>query len=694
MKPTSSLIPALAILLLSSASPAQQGTSQPQSTAVPPQTDGGGPASNHSCSKDPNVICLPGRKAAPGLAPEFPPVEAQELKMTIEPLAPGAPAIILYRQVNRDDERGHEENYYRIKILTEEGRRQADVEIPFWKGHDEIVHIRARTTKPDGSSVAFDGQVFEKSLVKARGLEVLLKTFTLPTVEPGCILEYSYGLQQKRAYASHWIVSEALFTKKASFSFRPYSTGAAAVYFRTSWEGLPPGVAPEQGPDRITRLEVSNIPAFQQEEFMPPPNELKSRVDFNYQSSFIGDADQYWKLVGKVRNAQLEKFIGKRKAMEEAVAQIVLPADPPEVKLRKIFDRVQHFRNTSFELRKTQQEEKREKEKVDENVEDVWKRGYGNPWQLDWLYVALARAAGFEAHGCWVSSRAEYFFTPVTMQVGHLSEPAVLIKLNGQDLYLNPGAVYAPFGMLNWSETGTRGMRLDKDDGTWINTSLPKSSESTIQRTARLKLSESGDLEGKLTVTYTGLEAMDRRISGLHADEVAWKKKLEDEVKEQILLAADAELTNRPDWSNSETPFVAEFNLKVPNWASNAGKRMALPAGIFVAHEKSIFKHAHRVQPIYFQYPYQAVDDVTIELPAGWHVSSVPPPQNLDIHVVTYNVNVENSDGTIHVVRKLSFDFLLLEQKHYATLRDFFQAVRTADEEQVLLQAGAANASN
>lgn len=614
--------------------------------------------------------------------------------MTTEPLAPGAPAIILYRQVDRDDSMGHEENYYRIKILTEEGRKQADVEIPFWKGRHEIVRIRARTTNPDGSSVDFDGQVFEKSLVKARGLEVLAKTFTLPAVKPGCILEYSYSLQLKRTFASHWIVSETLFTKRASFSFKPYSTVATPVYFRTSWAHLPRGVAPEQGPDRITRLEVSNIPAFQKEEFMPPPDELKSRVDFNYQSSLIGDADQYWKLVGKTRNAQLEKFIGKRKAMEEAVAQIVLPSDSPEVKLRKIFDRVQHFRNTSFELRKTQQEEKRDKEKFDENVEDVWKRGYGTPWQLDWLYVALARAAGLEAYGCWVSSRAEYFFTPVTMQAGHLSEPAVLVKLNGQDLYLNPGAEFAPFGMLNWSETGTRGMRLDKDDGTWIETPFPKSSESTIQRTARLKLSESGELEGKLTVTYTGLEAMDRRASGLHEDELAWKRTLEGEVRKQVPLAAEAELTNRPEWGSSGTPFVAEFNLKIPNWASNAGKRTVLPAGIFVAHEKNLFEHAERVHPIYFEYPYQEVDDITIELPEGWQANGVPPPQSEDIKPASYNLQVENHNGTVHVVRKLSFDFVLLEQKHYAALRRFFQSVRSSDDAQILLQPGAANAND
>ena len=43
--------------------------------------------------------------------------------MTSEPLAPSAPAIILYPQVDRDDNihTAHEDSYYRIKILTEEG---------------------------------------------------------------------------------------------------------------------------------------------------------------------------------------------------------------------------------------------------------------------------------------------------------------------------------------------------------------------------------------------------------------------------------------------------------------------------------------------------------------------------------------------------------------------------------------------
>ena len=51
---------------------------------------------------------------------------------------------------------------------------------------------------------------------------------------------------------------------------------------RWSWQGLPPGAEAKEGPDHIVRMEANNIPAFQTEDYMPPPNELMSRVDFIY----------------------------------------------------------------------------------------------------------------------------------------------------------------------------------------------------------------------------------------------------------------------------------------------------------------------------------------------------------------------------------------------------------------------------
>jgi len=165
--------------------------------------------------------------------------------MTSEPLARGAPAIILYRQVDRDDNihTPHEDNYFRVKILTEEGRKYADVEIPFFKESQDVVGIRARTIRPDGSIANSDVKVFEKYLVKGkvggRQYKYLAKTFTLPDVEVGGIIEYTYTTDSHEysLYSSHWILNDELFTKKAQFSLKPFNDSYHGLYsLRWSWK--------------------------------------------------------------------------------------------------------------------------------------------------------------------------------------------------------------------------------------------------------------------------------------------------------------------------------------------------------------------------------------------------------------------------------------------------------------------------
>src|SRR5689334_7510279 len=183
------------------------------------------------------------------MADGIPPVTPEELKMTSEPLAPGAPAIILYRQVDRDD-RGntaHENDFVRIKILTEEGRKYADVEIPFVRSSgNNVVGIKARTIRPDGSMVNYDGKVYDKAIVKAKGVRYMAKTFTLPEVQVGSVIEYSYttDLSEYTLYDSHWILSDDLFTKNAVFSLKPYTSDYFPINVRWSWQGLPAGTDP------------------------------------------------------------------------------------------------------------------------------------------------------------------------------------------------------------------------------------------------------------------------------------------------------------------------------------------------------------------------------------------------------------------------------------------------------------------
>src|SRR5271154_3058267 len=623
---------------------------------------------------------------------DWQPISPDDLKMTGDPKAPGAPAINLYRQVDRDDQTYRETNYLRIKILTDEGRKYGDVAIPLYKQGEQINNIKARTIRPDGSIVNFDAKVYLAPIVKGKGLKIMAKSFTLPDVQVGSIIEYRYisSWDQYEVYDSRWILSDELFTRRAKFTLK----ANASFPVTWTWNNLPPGTSPPKNERDLISLEANNIPAFHTEDFMPPENELKSRVDFNYSEDLERDPDKFWKKQGKKYNETVESFVGKRKAMEEAVATIVSPSDTPDVKARKIYARVLQSHNTSLDVEKSEEEQKRDKQKDINNVEDLWKRGSGDGRQINWLFLALVRAAGLEAYAVYDSPRDQYFFNPQLRNAAPLTGAVVLVKLNGKDVFCDPGSFYPPFGLLPWEETGVKGLRLDKEGGSWLMTSMPDPDVSQIDRKADLNVTAEGDLQGKLSITFTGLELIWRRSSERHEDAASRKKFLEDQVREYIPAGIDVELTNSPDWSNASDKMVAEFDLKVPGWVSGAGKRALLQVGLFSNTEKHIFEHTDREHPIYFTFPFRKVDDVTIGLPLGWQVSSVPAAQKADGHVIVYSLNVQDNKGTLHLERQLDMNIIMLDSKYYPALRKFFQTVRSGDDLQIVLQPGSSAAQN
>ncbi len=141
----------------------------------------------------------------------------------------------------------------------------------------------------------------------------------------------------------------------------------------------------------------------------------------------------------------------------------------------------------------------------------MWKtcssHGYGNGREINFLFIGLARAAGFEAAEVLVAPRNINFFYPQLQEVSELGADVVWVRAGSQEYYLDPASCYFPFSLLPWSETNTEGFRLSKKPNDYVTIPLPTSADSTVVRDADLTIDEDGLATGKLTVDFTGQKA-------------------------------------------------------------------------------------------------------------------------------------------------------------------------------------------
>jgi hypothetical protein len=618
--------------------------------------------------------------------------------MTSLPEAAGAHAVILFRQVEREDQLygSSEHVYLRIKVLTEEGRKYADVDIPALSGNYDVTSVRGRTVHPDGAVFPFDGKLYDKLITRARGINYQAKAFALPNVQVGSILEYDYNINfRDRAFFSEdWILSDRLFTKEAKFSIKTYTEHGLSVQW-TMPAGLPPGVKPPEVQGDFIVMNVHNLPAFQIEDYMPPATELQYQVRFIYSSGTPEkNPDAFWKAFAKKQTDQMDTFLGRRSGLEKIVAESVLPGDSPDVKLQKLYDRVQQIRNLTYELQKSAADKKLEDIKPVTAVGDLLNYNYGYKNQINWLFIGLARAAGMDAHLLLLSNRKAYFFNKERMSSRELGMTAAAVTVAGREIYLDPGGQRAPFGLLPWEETGVPGLKADKSGFTWMETDLGNSSSTEVRRTADLTLAEDGTVEGKLAVTFTGQQAYALRINTMLKDDAGRRLFLENKIKEYAAPGTEVELTNKPDLFSSAPSLVAEFHMKSPGWASITSKRGILPVGLFGFSQKHLFETARRTYPVYFEYPEGEIDEINIQMPAGWQVGSLPAPKAIDMKAAKYDLAVTGTESSVHIKRQLNVDFVLMDQKFYPPLRSFFQTVRTGDEQQVVLKTPTTAAGN
>lgn len=626
------------------------------------------------------------------------PIPPADLALKDNPAQPGSHAMILYRSSDIDARESSVKEYIRVKIFTEEGTKEGDVEIPFLKGNSDIKDIRGRTIQPDGKITNFDGKVFEKVVVKASGFKFLAKTFTLPDIHPGCIIEYKFREQSDPNFYHNeeWIVSRELFTRDARFAIVPYNAaGALPLMYRQF--GLPVATSPQKQPNGSFVMEIHNIAGIQEEELMPPETAIQVRVEFYYRDRgepIQETVDQYWNRIGKKWSEALDLYVNKKGALAEELSRTINASDPPEAQLGKIYARIQKLRNLSMESAKTDKEGKQEQLKPNYNVEDVLKHGYATARQMNYTFVGLVRAAGFTATEVYVAPRNHNFFYPGRQDPGELREDVVWVRAGTKEYYLDPSASFWPFGMLPWSETATKGVRVSNQGGEIVSIPESATTDATVIRHADLQLDENGVASGKLEVDFTGQLAGLWRSEVRRDDETGRQKALEDRIKEWLPAGSSVDLTGIKNWEDNTLPVHVEATVKIPNFGTAAGHRMLVAASPFQAARASAFQSQLRVNPVYIPFPSEELDDVKLHSPAEYKIETVPPAHQVNGGPVSYEISATLQDNSVEVKRHLVFGGMIYPVKSYPALRSFFNSVKSNDDIQIVFQSSQSAKNN
>jgi transglutaminase-like putative cysteine protease len=634
--------------------------------------------------------------------PAWPPVPPEELALKDNAFDPGSAALILEYEVQTDNTKSTETTYKRIKIFREEGKKFADVEIRYFEKFTRVEEIHARVNSPSGKAEDFNGAIYDKEVVKLKKFRFNAKTFTLPNVDVGSVIEYSYRLHwhsdvpdviknpsrylitQAIAYpAAEWDIQQDIAVRHGRFTLHPVKgapTGFSSQY-------LPHDAVKRALPDGMVELEVNYIPAFQKEEYSPPEENLKVRADVFYILGMYEEPSFYWASLARREAEYYEKFIGKPKDVQKEAERVFHPGDTEETKLQKIYARVQQIRAVSYEPEKTKKERKQESLKENKNVEDVLNHGYAFGGEINLVFIALARAAGFHAYPVRLAARNRAFFVPERLDPNQLNSLVVEVLVGSTSRFLDPATLYCPDGFLPWEETGTSGIRVDLHDNKIQKTPAPQSKDAVTRRAGDFHLNPEGNLDGKLSVSYEGQEALQRRLKAIDQDEAERRKGLEDEVQHLLPQGASAKLISAEGWASSDAPLKAQFEIQVPSFASRAGQRLLMPVGVFHSSGQHPFASTRRTHPVYFEYPTEVYEEVKLVLPPGIQIEALPGGTKIERGTIRYESSAEKQGDALQLKRTLKMTTYYLPAERYLALRQFYEQVRAGDEQQVVLKA-------
>ncbi|PHR71212.1 MAG: transglutaminase [Lutibacter sp.] len=639
-------------------------------------------------------------------------VSKAELEEKTHPSDPSADAAYLYknRRTYFDYREGEgyvvvTEVHERIKIYTKDGYNWATKTISFYapeSGDTEKVSIKDAKT-----FALIDGKVKSYKLGKSDIFKEVKnkywskKKFTMPNITEGCILEWRYKITSPykgiedvvmqysipiKKYESSIEVPEYFRYSVKQIGYLPINVVStkknSSINFSNSSRVQKGGLYTETSYSKldyntnVAKIEKDNIPALIEEPYINDIDNYRSSIKYElatikWPNSPAKHFAQSWEDVAKtiMKNSEFGGQLEKTGHLKDDITQL---SETFTTNTEKIYGALEYVKS------KIKWNDYKGKY-TDNGLRKAYKEGIGNIADINLTLVAVLRELGINANPVLVSTRNNGVPTFPTLSglnyvIVAVESPQGTVLLDASEKYSLPNVL--PLRVLNWRGTI---VRKDKSVGfVDLSSSMISAEESTLS----YKISEDGLIEGMNRSKSKNYAALSYRNRYGSLKEDAIISEIEENNDDIEIL--NFRLSNIDDLSK---PVVELYKFEKEEGAEIIGNKMYITPMLFETTDENPFKIETREYPIDFGTPWEEKINVTIEIPEGYSLESLPEnvAKGMSEDLGSFIYSIKNQGNKIQIASLIKLNQGIISANYYQEIKEMFKQIVAKQTEKIVL---------
>lgn len=621
-----------------------------------------------------------------------------ELKMNVIDSVSSAVVLKEYGKAffQTDDSRGEInlvfDHHVKVKIFNKSGADQANIVIPTYKNGDQlemiydIVAVTYNWTDGHREEIPLDKKkIYREEYSKY----VTLTKFTMPNIQDGSIIEYSYRIISPRLYNFRtWnfqedipkLYSEFEAIIPASYNYNVVLRGPYSLSDQKS-KVLKEGFRLPGWPIDCSRMTyiMKDIPAFIEEEHMTAASNFKSAMYFELSDVYLRNGSKHsytkeWKNVD--RELFMAKDLGgqmKRKDLFKDIVPNVLKDAKDELhKARTVYDYIKKEIkwNNYYGIFS------------DGDIKKALDRHSGNIADVNLALIAALTAAGIEAEAVILSTRENGIVNKLNPVISEFNYLIAKVNVQGQSYLLDASEPLLPFGMLPLRCVSDQGRVLPlKKESYWYD--IKPKQKRYLQYTLLAEMLPDGRLKGSVVANNLDYAAYMKR------KEIVGYPSLEEYLEKKDEQMPNTRMSN-PMVSGMDmidTSLTESYDVEMALFDSLQYKQIYFNPFLVNKQSKNPFNLNERTYPVDLGMSVEEIVYIDIKLPEGYELLSKPKDLNMGLPDKggRYLSSVSLVDGHLLVNYVLQLNKSLFKPEEYFNLKEFFSRIIQSQKTDLVL---------